>query len=187
MRRMDDDPSICNELIQLGQRRNGRLNQRRDGRTSHRCTPSSMLRWWFHNMAAKTLGPESDFVCSCNTRGVHKSFDKAPLRGNMNVLPANVHHYQKSSLVYQHLEDIVLPYVLEILSSYPFMGKFLVHCRDLLILDEHYLGSYSLINTSFHLVGVIGLMILEEVLCTSTHPCTMKNKYMRRVCEVYFS
>ncbi len=25
MRRMDDEPLICNELIQLGQRRNGRL------------------------------------------------------------------------------------------------------------------------------------------------------------------
>ncbi len=62
MHHMDDEPSICNELIYLGQRWNGRLNQPRDGWSSKRCILSSMLKWWFDNLSAKTLDQGSDFV-----------------------------------------------------------------------------------------------------------------------------
>ncbi len=34
------------------------------GRSSNRCTPSSMLKWWFDNMSAKTLGHLWYWWCS---------------------------------------------------------------------------------------------------------------------------
>ncbi len=135
------------------------------------------LMTWFHNMFTKTMGQASVF----NTSGLHKFFDESQHRNVAKLMSVcawvNVHHYQRSSLVYHPLEDIMLPQELEIISNCPFMGKFLVCERVLQIFNECCLGNCTLKK-------IDSLKLLNyylSLLCVFSHHCELY--IQERICE----